>query len=65
MVLGSLISLTFWPTLPAGGVWPIAENVNYPNHIREPDGRVFHCRPPSLPKAHLSRPSSPLAGQSR
>lgn len=41
MALGSLISLAFWTTRLAADVWPFAEKINDPNHIRGPNGQAF------------------------
>jgi hypothetical protein len=49
MALGSLISLAFWTTRLAGDVWPFAEKLNDPNHIRGSDGQAF----PLPSKTHL------------
>jgi hypothetical protein len=35
------MSLAFWMTRLAGDVWPFAEKLNDPNHIRGPDGQAF------------------------
>lgn len=49
MARGLLISLAFWMTRLAGDVWPFAEKLNDPNHIRGPDGQAF----PLPSKTHL------------
>jgi hypothetical protein len=41
MALCSLISLPFWEKRPAGRPWHVAENLNYPNDLRGPDGQAF------------------------
>jgi hypothetical protein len=53
MALGSLISLAFCLKRLAGVIWRIAENLNYPNHIRGPDGRAFPL--PSRPASQFLR----------
>lgn len=41
MALGWLITLAFWPKRLAGVPWLFAENLNYLNRVRGPDGQAF------------------------
>jgi hypothetical protein len=41
MALGSLISSAFGTTRLARDVWPFAQKINDPNHLRGPDGQAF------------------------
>ena len=56
MALCSLISLAFREKRLAGPPWRVAENLNYPNYLRGPDGQAL-----SLAVQLLQIPNHPKA----